>query len=172
MDTPSDTADDPASPSVVIDLSAQATTTPKDPCEAPSLFTEDVSKDVAARTVPKPQKNVNRHIRNRRSSSNVIKEVHYHHHHLHSTGAYPALQAQGNFPVWVGDGGEVYPLPIGASTGGNPVPQQSFQQATVQNNFTWILGWLVCCPTTYVCIVIWLALTGVIAWGEFFREPW
>lgn len=68
--------------------------------------------------------------------------------------------------------GGVHAMPIGSGTWSNPVPQVSFQQPTIQNNFSWVLGWLVCCPALFCCVVIWLVLFGVIDWTDIFGNPW
>lgn len=63
------------------------------------------------------------------------------------------------------------PLPAG-SNWNNPIPQMSFTTPTVQNNFTWIFGCIICWPTTFVCVVIWLVVFGVFAYDDVFRSPW
>lgn len=159
------------SPPVIIDLTKPSATNEEKTLSASSSPTTAAA--TAARIPEQPQV-----IRQRRSGYNVsqkVVEIHYHHHHMHALPpeACGSTNAVAGAPFrWKSDA-DVQPLPVGASSGGgNPVSQMSFQQPTLQNNFTWILGCLVCCPTTFVCVMIWLAIAGVIAWDEFFRSPW
>jgi len=130
-----------------------------------------------------------------------VIEVHHHHHHMHpfpqaplSESSYPQSPpalclpsvsdtAPNTAPLsnagWVvPPGGPTTthyphrPLPAGAGTWGNPVPQISYQQPTVQNQFTIILGCIVCPVATFICIVIWLAVFGVIQLTDIFGNPW
>lgn len=63
-------------------------------------------------------------------------------------------------------------LPIGAGTFADPVPPRTFEQPGLTNTFQCILGWVLCCPTTFVCVVLWLVLFEVIDWDDVFDSPW
>lgn len=81
---------------------------------------------------------------------------------------FPAVPLQ-----YLADGrGGVQVMPIGAGTLANPVDQLSFTLSNTQNNFTWILGCLICCPIAFCCVVLWLVLYGVIEWTDVFGNPW
>lgn len=106
-----------------------------------------------------------------------VIEVHHHHHHVHPVpeqavrGGAPPISAA--FPATMHDPmGDIHPMPIGAGTWSNPVPQISYQQATCQNQFTIILGCIVCPVATFICVVIWLAVFGVIQLTDIFGNPW
>lgn len=108
-----------------------------------------------------------------------VIEVHHHHHHVHPPTTTAAAPADwGNFPPaaygWAmpDPAGDIHPIPIGAGTWGNPVPQISYQQPTAQNQFTIILGCIVCPVATFICIVIWLAVFGIIELTDVFGNPW
>ena len=62
-------------------------------------------------------------------------------------------------------------MPAGAGGGwGNPVNFVNFQQSTVQTNFTWILGCIICVPVTFFCVVLWLIVAGVFTWADVWGE--
>jgi len=150
----------------------------EEPQTEPQPTATDVVKPAAAaapkKTVPQPPLKSQQSIRHRRSADGrEVIEVHHHHHHMHpvaSGGAFPNHKQWST--MFQDPMSEIYPMPIGAGTWANPVTQQTYQQSTIQNNFTWILGWCVCCPTTAICIIIWLVIFGIFTWDQVFRSPW
>lgn len=102
-----------------------------------------------------------------------VIEVHHHHHHMHPMVSGGVLPTHQQWSTMLQDTmSDIYPMPIGAGTWANPITQQTYQQSTIQNNFTWILGWCVCCPTAAICIIIWLVVFGIFTWDQVFRSPW
>jgi len=179
------------SPPVLIELGAPHADVENDP----KPFTPKVPRNTPRNTVQsprdvqkqRPQRQVVRKRRRILSNGQTVDviEVHHHHHHIHpssttvmsepisSTAPVAAGAAFPDTPQFMMDPmGDIHPMPIGGGTWSNPVPQISFQQSTIQNKCTIILGCIICPIATFICIILWLAAFGIIAITDVFGNPW